>query len=77
MGPDHVYLWKNHWFDDHNQLRESLPMKLVCNLLKQRLSFFAIPRNLIKDRTVGISAGEESCSLRGRAQLLSGEKASG
>jgi hypothetical protein len=57
------------WFDDHHQLRVRLPMKLVCNLLKQRLSFFVIPRNLIKDRTVGFAAGEESCSPRGRAQL--------
>ena len=65
------------WFDDHDQLRVRLKMKLVCNLLKQRLSFFVILRNLIKDRTVGFAAGEESCSARGRAQLLSGEKASG
>jgi hypothetical protein len=65
------------WFDDHDHLRVRLPMKVVCNLLKQRLSFFVILRNLIKDRTVGFAAGEESCSPRGRAQLLSGEKASG
>jgi hypothetical protein len=43
-------------------------------LLKQRLSFFAIARNLIKDRAVGFAAGEESCSPRGRAQILSGAK---
>jgi hypothetical protein len=49
-------------------------MKLVCNLLKQRLSFFAILRNLIKDHTVGFAAGEESCFTRGRAKLLSEKK---
>jgi hypothetical protein len=52
------------WFDGHDQLRERLPMKLVCNLLKQILSFFVILRNLIKDRTVGFAAGEESCTPR-------------
>jgi hypothetical protein len=65
------------WFDDHDQLRVRLPMKLVCNLLKQRLSFFVILKNFIKDRTVGFAAGEESCFTRGRAQILSGAKASG
>jgi hypothetical protein len=68
---------KTIWFDDHDQLRVRLPLKLVCNLLKQCLSFFVILRNLIKDRTVGFAVGEGSCSPRGRAQLLSGEKASG
>ncbi|MGA7383656.1 MAG: hypothetical protein WBW81_02840 [Methylocella sp.] len=34
-------------------------MKLVCSLLKQRLSFFVILRNLIKDRAAGFAAGEE------------------
>jgi hypothetical protein len=78
MGPDHACLSeKIIWFGEHDQLRVRLPMKLICNLLKQRLSFFVILRNLIKVRTVGFAAGEESCSLRKRAQLLSGEKASG
>jgi hypothetical protein len=45
--------------------------------LKQRLSFFVFLRNLIKDRTVGFAAEEESCFTRGRAQILSGAKASG
>jgi len=65
------------WFDDHDQVRVRLLVKVVCNVLKQRLSFFAIPRNLIKDRKVGFVTGEESSSPRGHAQLLSGEKASG
>ena len=47
------------WFDDHNQVRVRLPMKLVCNLLKQCLSFFVILRNHIMDRTVSFAAGEE------------------
>jgi hypothetical protein len=64
-------------FDDHDKLRVRLPMKVACNLLKQRLSFFVIQRNFIKDRAVGFAVGDESCSTRGRAQLLSGEKASG
>ena len=41
------------WFDNHDQVRVRLLVKVVCNLLKWRLLFFAIPRNLIKDRTVG------------------------
>ena len=65
------------WFDDHDQLRVRLPMKLVCNLLKQRLSFFGILKNFIKDRTVGFAAGEKTFSPRGHAQILSGAKASG
>jgi hypothetical protein len=61
------------WFDDHDQLRVRLPMKLVCNLLKQSLSFFVILRNLIKDRTVGFAAGKNPV-LRGDARNYNPEK---
>ncbi len=76
------------WFDDHDQLRVRLPMKLVCNLLKQRLSFFVIPLNLIKDRTVGFrcrrrilfSAGTRADIIRSKSQwvtlLLSNQRVS-
>lgn len=65
------------WFDAHDQVRVRLLMKLVFNLLKQRLSFSVILQGLIKDRTVGFAAGEVSRSPRGRAQISSGAKASG
>ena len=49
-------------------------MKVACNLLKQRLSFFVIQRNFIKHRAVGFAVGDESCSTRGRAQFYPEKK---
>src|ERR1700730_9798066 len=74
MGPDHACLSeKTIWFGEHDQLRVRLPMKLICNLLKQRLSFFVILRNLIKVRTVGFAAGRILFSAETRAIIIRGK----
>jgi hypothetical protein len=66
------------WFDNHDQLRVRLPMKLVCNLLKQRLSFFVILRNLIQGphgrfrcrRRILFSAGTRAIIIRRKSQWV-------
>jgi hypothetical protein len=45
-------------------------MKLVSDLLKQRLSFFIILKNFIKDRTVGFAAGKKLFSTGTRADII-------
>ena len=75
MASDYARLCKKtFWFDEHDQVRARPPVKLVCNVLRQRLSFFVFLRNHIKDRVVGFAAREKSCSPRGRAQFLSERK---
>ncbi|HEY8032844.1 MAG TPA: hypothetical protein VIF02_10845 [Methylocella sp.] len=65
MGSDYARLCKKtFWFDEHDQVRARPPVKLVCNVLRQRLSFFVFLRNHIKDRVVGFAAREKSCSPR-------------
>ena len=66
------------WFDNHDQLRVRLPMKLVCNLLKQRLSFFVILRNLIQGphgrfrcrKRILFSAGTRAIIIRRKSQWV-------
>jgi hypothetical protein len=76
-GRDHAVFVRTIWFDEHDQLRVRLLMKLVCNLLQQRLSFLVILRNLNQGPHGRFRRRTGSCSPGGASNYCPEKKPMG